>query len=273
MSARLAHVETAYAKLNLALHVRRRRTDGYHEIETLFAFLDDGDRLSVEPAKDFSFTLTGPFAGDLSGEDEAQNLVIRAARMVGNGALPLLSVTLDKRIPVAAGLGGGSADAAAMLRLMGGANSYALAASLGADVPACLASRTVTGSGTGTHLADVESDISGLAVLIVNPGVTLATPLVFAGWDRVDHGPLPSGDAREIMLRGRNDLEQPATASCPEIADVLAALRETRPLTARMSGSGASCFAVFDDADAMLDAEWRIAASHPAWYRLPGRLR
>jgi 4-diphosphocytidyl-2-C-methyl-D-erythritol kinase len=264
--------ETAYAKINLALHVRRRRADGYHELETLFAFLDDGDRISIEPAKSYVLEEHGLFGGQ-AGPSEA-NLITRAARLAGDGVLPPIRVDLAKYLPVAAGLGGGSADAAAMLRLLGAGNRLDLAAALGADVPACLASIPAIGTGTGTELMPVENDVSGLGCLLVNPMVPLATGPVFSNWDMIDRGPMPSGTARDIMLGGRNDLESPAIDLCPVIADVLKVLRDTNPLIARMSGSGASCFAIYDDVEIAARHAFNIREHLNAdWWTMYGRLR
>jgi 4-diphosphocytidyl-2-C-methyl-D-erythritol kinase len=249
--------EIAYAKINLALHVRAREADGYHRIETLFAFCEDGDVLTAEPADALSLAVTGPFAGALEGERD--NLVLRAARAVGARA----ALTLDKRLPVAAGLGGGSADAAAVLRMFGG--SMAVAATLGADVPACLLSRTARGEGRGDRIEPVELGLAGMPVLLVNPGTALPTAAVFAAWDGVDRGPLADWES------GRNDLEAPARRLVPEIANVLGALSGAR--IARMSGSGATCFGLFDGEAARDAAAARIAAARPRWWVSQTRLR
>lgn len=264
--------ETAYAKVNLALHVRARRADGYHEIETVFAFADAGDELAVAPADRLTLETRGPFAAALG--QEADNLVLRAARAlagrhcVRSGA----ALTLDKRLPVAAGIGGGSADAAAALRLLTrfwGLPDEGLgeiAASLGADVPACLASRSARGSGRGDLLAAIaDADWGGRPVLLVNPLVPVSTAAVFAGWDGTDRGPIGG------MAGWRNDLEAPARAVAPEIGAVLEALADA-PFAA-MSGSGATCFALFDDEDARDALSAAIAAAYPGWWRLAGRLR
>lgn len=264
--------ETAFAKINLALHVRRRRDDGYHDLESLFAFVDFGDTLRCEASADFALIASGEFAREMGGADD--NLVTRAARIVHGGTLPALTIHLTKALPVAAGLGGGSADAAAALRLLGAGDRYDLATALGADVPACLNSVPVIGSGTGTDLAAVANDISGLACLIINPLKPCPTGPVFAAWDGVDHGALPTGSARAIMQRGRNDLEAPAVAIVPEIAAVLAYLAASQPMLARMSGSGASCFAIYEDfARAEELAQRCRERDHPAWWARAGRLR
>lgn len=260
--------EIAPAKLNLALHVRGKLPDGRHAIETVFAFCTDGDRLSGEVASEVSLTVTGPFAGELGNPED--NLVIKAGRAladeaaVDKGAV----LTLDKRLPVASGIGGGSADAAAALRLLTSLwqidpmHAAAASPTLGSDVPACLLSVPMRGDGAGDRLSPVGlSEVSGTPVLLVNPRIALSTPDVFAGWDGVDRGPL--GNWRE----GRNDLETPAIALVPQIETVLAWLG-TQPGAdfVRMSGSGATCFALFDSeetrdaaADAVPREWWRLA--------------
>jgi 4-diphosphocytidyl-2-C-methyl-D-erythritol kinase len=267
--------ETAYAKLNLALHVRGREPDGYHRIETAFAFARDGDRLDVAEGEGLSLRVTGPFAGDLTDGD---NIVLAAAHAVRErfkvaaGA----ALTLDKRLPVASGIGGGSADAAAALRLLVrwwrlDLPEQALAdiaAGLGADVPACLHSRSALGEGRGDRLEFVDHGVAGAPLLLVNPGVKLSTRSVFEKWDGRDGGPL--GDFKA----GRNDLEAPAKGLAPCIGEVLDSL--AAPGTAslvRMSGSGATCFALFEKAADRDDASRRIAARHPSWWRLASRLR
>lgn len=279
--------ETGYAKINLALHVRERMADGYHRIETLFAFCEDGDLLTLAPQElGVALTVSGAFAGTLQSEPD--NLVLAAARLmkIDEGLGPTefagAALHLDKRLPVAAGLGGGSADAGAAIRLL---DRYwhmcrdeeelcERAASLGADVPACVVSRTRIGTGTGAELAlpDVD-DVSGIPVLLVNPGVPLATGPVFRAWDGVDRGPLAGGSVLQTALAGRNDLEVPAIRLCPVIAEVLGVLRATRPLLARMSGSGATCFALFDDPATRDAADSVIAERHLDWWRLASRLR
>lgn len=267
--------ETAYAKINLALHVRSRREDGYHELETLFAFVDDGDRLSVSPAAQDHLTTYGEFAGKLG--DPFGNIVGKALSALPHGEG--WAVTLEKRLPVAAGLGGGSADAGAVFRMVERAHGLpddwmARAARLGADVPACVLSRPSIGTGTGTELQDVgENDLAGCPVLLVNPREPVPTGPVFKGWGGVDHGPLPTGTLREIALQGRNDLEAPAVAICPTIADVLDALRKTGPFLARMSGSGATCFALYDSDEQVQAAARKLAKTHSDWWQLAGKLR
>ncbi|PKP94174.1 MAG: 4-(cytidine 5'-diphospho)-2-C-methyl-D-erythritol kinase [Alphaproteobacteria bacterium HGW-Alphaproteobacteria-14] len=295
--------EIGYAKINLALHIRRRRDDGYHELETLFAFVDAGDVLTAKPAAQDSLRVVGEFSGMLSppslgrggggfalstleppspalpqGEGSVlDNLVAKALN-----ALPRpqgIAVTLEKNLPVAAGLGGGSADAGAVFRIVEALHGLpddwqARAAKLGADVPACILSRTHIGLGTGTEQRDADDDLAGTPVLLVNPRVPLSTGPVFKAWARVgdgaDRGPLPEGPASRIAREGRNDLEAPAISLCPVIAEVLAALQATRPWLARMSGSGATCFALYDTIEARDAAELAMPA---AWWTMAGRLR
>ena len=284
--------ETAYAKINLALHVRRRRTDGYHELETLFAFVDAGDVLHVEPANRLSLVVTGPFAGDLQPDED--NLVLRAARALHDAfghdhadardrqarlGLPYgAAITLEKNLPIASGVGGGSADAAAAIRLLTTLwdlpddyeRHLGIAAALGADIPACVASRTCVGLGTGADVELVESDLSGMPALLVNPLVPLSTGPVFKAWAGEDRGALPEGPASKIAREGRNDLEAPAISLCPVIAEVLAALQATNPWLVRMSGSGATCFALYDTAEARDAAQ---VAMPSGWWTMAGRLR
>jgi 4-diphosphocytidyl-2-C-methyl-D-erythritol kinase len=264
--------EIAPAKVNLALHVRGRLADGRHAIETLFAFCIEGDRLSAEPGIGLELVVEGPFAADL-GERE-DNLVTRAARALAKeaGVDCNALLRLEKPLPVAAGLGGGSADAGAALRLLTAmwgvdpAHASAVAPRLGADVPACLLSMTCRGDGAGDQLRLVDdSTISGRPVLIVNPRVALSTSAVFERWDGVDRGAL-----RE-WREGRNDLEAPAIAIVPAIGEVLDWLADQAGVeTARMSGSGATCFGLFADKKTRDEA----AAGVPEqWWRLATVLR
>lgn len=266
--------ETAYAKVNLALHVRRREADGYHAIETLFVFAEDGDALSLTDTP--GLAIRGPFAAGLS--TGADNLVLRAAeefaRVTGKGQGA--GFLLDKRLPVAAGVGGGSADAAAALRLLCRQHGVdpaepriaELAAGLGADVPACLLSRPVRGVGRGDRLEPAAAP-RGTPLLLVNPRHPLSTAAVFAAWDGADRGPLP-----DDVAQGRNDLEAPAIGLLPVIRTILDALSAQPGVTlARMSGSGATCFALLVD-DAARDAAVRaLATDQPGWWLLPTRLR
>lgn len=266
--------ETAYAKINLALHVRARREDGYHELETLFAFVDVGDVLNARSSQQDAVRMSGEFGQQLS--DPFDNIVMKALSILPRA--DGIAIALEKNLPVAAGLGGGSADAGAVFRIVEQMHGLpddwrARAAKLGADVPACVESVTCIGRGTGTELEPIDNDLAGLSVLLVNPRVPLATGPVFKAWDGEDRGPMPTGSVREIALSGRNDLEAPAISLCPVIAEVLASLRETGPLLARMSGSGATCFALYEQDDIMRKAAEKLARAHTDWWRMTGSLR
>ncbi len=269
--------EPARAKLNLALHVRHRRPDGYHELETLFAFVEYGDTVRVTPAEADSFTMTGPFAGVLAGEGD--NLVTRAAARfrAAFGCGPH-AIVLEKNLPVASGIGGGSADAAATLRALAALSGialedprlFAIADGLGSDVPACLLGRTALGRGRGEQLTPL-SGLAGVPTLLVNPGVGVSTAAVFKAWDGIDRGPIGTGALLSVALAGRNDLEPPARAIAPAIDAVLAALAaQPGVVLARMSGSGATCFALFDREDARDAAA--AALDRPGWWVAPTRL-
>jgi 4-diphosphocytidyl-2-C-methyl-D-erythritol kinase len=262
--------EIAPAKLNLALHVRGKLPDGRHAIETVFAFCTDGDRLSALPAPELSLKVAGPFGNDI----ESENLALEAARRLAMsaGVTDGAALTLDKRLPVASGIGGGSADAAAALRLLTSLwnipprHAEEVAPGLGSDVPACLLSLPMRGEGAGDQLSPISlSDVSGAPVLLVNPRVPLSTAQVFARWDGEDRGPL--GDWRE----GRNALEQAAIALVPQIGSVLAWLSAQGGADfVRMSGSGATCFALFDSEEARDAAEEAVPRE---WWRQATFLR
>ena len=268
----IPHREIAAAKVNLALHVRGRLPDGRHAIETVFAFCADGDRMTADPADILTLTTSGPFASELPDSDD--NLVLRAARAlqeaaeVAHGA----AIHLNKQLPVASGVGGGSADAAATLRLLTSlwhidpAHAVAVAPILGSDVPACLISQAARGVGAGDELSLVDTaGISGAPVLLLNPRAALSTADVFAHWNGIDQGPL--SDWRQ----GYNGLEAAATALVPQIETVLAWLG-TRPgaTVVRMSGSGATCFAMFDSETARDDASMAVPRE---WWHLATALR
>jgi 4-diphosphocytidyl-2-C-methyl-D-erythritol kinase len=263
--------EPAPAKLNLALHVRGKLPDGRHRLETVFAFCTDGDQVAAAPADELTLEASGPFASDLGSLED--NLVLRAARVLQHraGVSAGAALVLTKAIPVASGVGGGSADAAAALRLLtrmwGIDPSHAteVAPGLGADVPACLLSMTARGDGAGDQLELVDAGVSGKPVLLLNPRVELSTADVFAGWNGEDKGPL--GDWRA----GRNDLETPAVEQVPLIGAVLAWLSVQPGVEiTRMSGSGATCFALFDSEQARDQAEVAVPRE---WWRLASFLR
>ncbi|MDJ1006510.1 MAG: 4-(cytidine 5'-diphospho)-2-C-methyl-D-erythritol kinase [Paracoccaceae bacterium] len=262
----------APAKINLTLHVTGRRADGYHTLDSLVCFAGIGDRVSVTKAAETSLGVTGPFARDVPRG--ADNLVLRAAALLGVTA----SITLEKNLPVASGIGGGSADAAAAIEALTDLHNVPLPATdalltLGADVPVCLMWGMVRMQGVGERLSPLDGRMSWPMVL-VNPGVPVSTRAVFAGLRKPDNPPMDEPIMEQIynefpdwLAAQRNDLEAPAIAVAPVIAEVLDALRaEPGCRIARMSGSGATCFAIFDDDDQAADAVSTIAAAHPGWW-------
>lgn len=274
----------APAKLNLYLHVTGRRADGYHELDSLVAFAGVGDVVEAHPAGDLTLAVAGPNAAALAGVAAADNLVLRAARNLRRrlGISGGAALRLEKTLPVAAGIGGGSADAAAALRALlalWGVPAQEgvladLALELGADVPACLAGRPVRMSGIGERLTPAPP-LPPAWVVLANPGVSLATPDVF----RRRRGPFsaPVGDdvaaapdaaaLAAILKRTRNDLAEAATALVPAVAQVLDALKAAEGcLLARMSGSGATCFGLFAESAAADAAAEALARAHPDWW-------
>lgn len=266
--------ELAPAKVNLALHVTGRRPDGYHLLDSLVVFARVGDLLEAEPAPGLSLTLAGKFAGSL-GVD-AGNSVLRAAELLrtpGRGA----ALRLTKMLPVAAGLGGGSADAAAALRLLARLWGLEIPAphavlGLGADVPVCLVGGAARMRGIGERLDPVALPPFWLA--LVNPGVPVSTAAVFAGLASRDNPGLPDPpefrDAAALCAwlgAARNDLEAPARAIAPMIETALAALAAQPGCgLARMSGSGATCFGIFAEEAAALAAMAALRSAHPDWW-------
>jgi 4-diphosphocytidyl-2-C-methyl-D-erythritol kinase len=277
----------APAKINLCLHVGDRRADGYHDLESLVAFAAIGDVITIEPDDQFLLTVDGPFAGVLGASED--NLALRAAQLlatearIGSGA----RIHLTKNLPVASGIGGGSADAAAALRalvrlwkigLPGGALRK-IAASLGADVPICLDSTPAWMEGKGERITPLPS-LPPVHLLLANPGVPVPTGQVFAALrERRGVGlgrPNGFGDVAELIQFLRtttNDLERSARAIAPEVADVLEAMAVLPgAMFVRMSGSGATCFGIFaSDAEVIKGAEL-LATRHPEWWVRPTTL-
>ncbi len=281
-------VDNAPAKINLTLRILGRRADGYHELESLVAFADFGDRLGLTPGGALALKVSGPRAAQAAAGPD--NLVLKAARALADSIPGLILGTfdLDKRLPVAAGIGGGSADAGAALRLLAKANGLALddprlhaaARATGADVPVCLDPRVRIMRGIGEILS-APIAVPPLPAVLVNPGVAVPTKAVFTGWQADGEGGTPSapldpimlskaGDADQLVHRlalATNDLEKPAIALAPVIADVLALLRAQRGCAlARMSGSGATCFGLFASDPAAEGAAAALAAKHPEWW-------
>ena len=281
--ASTARAEKAPAKVNLTLHVLGRRADGYHEIESLVAFAGVGDALSFTPGRALALTVGGPTAA--AAGDTADNLVLKAARALAERVegLQLGRFALSKRLPVAAGLGGGSADAAAALRMLARSSRLApddprllqAARATGADVPVCLDPRPRLMRGIGDILSE-PLDLPKLATVLVNPGVAVPTREVFAALGLPAGSVAPAAPSRsatslaDAIANGRNDLELPAIELQPVIADVLAVLRKLPGCRlSRMSGSGATCFGLFDSTAAATAAARTLRIGYPAWWVRP----
>lgn len=284
-------VEFAPAKVNLTLHVLGRRPDGYHEIESLVAFAGIRDRLAFRPDEQLGLAVDGPTSNAAGAGDE--NLVLKAARALAARVegLRLGHFALDKQLPVAAGLGGGSSDAAAALRLLAKINELSLddesvraaAEATGADVPVCLDPRARIMRGIGEVLSDPMS-LPELPAVLVNPGVAVPTKDVFAalaapaltGPPQPDEFIAINTDAASLipmLAARRNDLQIPAIKTQAVIADVLVALeRSANCLLARMSGSGATCFGLYGSMGTAEDAASRMQAAHPGWWVRATRL-
>jgi 4-diphosphocytidyl-2-C-methyl-D-erythritol kinase len=279
----------APAKLNLALHVTGRRDDGYHLIESLVAFADFGDRITVSEANTDELIVAGPFAAMVPIDES--NLVVAARDLLREHhsakEAPPVSTTLEKKLPVTSGIGGGSSDAAAALQALAsfweigiGAEKLAeLAQPLGADVPMCLAAVPLIARGIG----DVIEPIIGFPALhavLVNPGLPVSTPEVFQALETRDNAPLPClppiadpGALLEYLAGTRNDLQAAATELCPMIDDALASLQANNAAFARMSGSGATCFGLFENGGAAVAAADRIRKAQPGWFVEACRIR
>lgn len=284
MSDRL--VDRAPAKINLTLHVLGRRADGYHELESLVAFTRSGDTLALDPGPELAFRIEGPSAAAAGTLDD--NLVLRAARelMARVDGLRTGTFTLTKRLPVAAGIGGGSSDAAAALRLLARLNGLSpedpavmqAAQATGADVPVCVGRTARMMRGIGESLGPAL-DLPALPALIVNPGQPLETKAVFARMgltpgdtlrgpahpDMV--GALDARSVQDLLRRGRNDMEDAACVLAPVISSVLSVLSAAPGCRlARMSGSGATCYGLFTDCRSAGRARKAILRAHPNWY-------
>ena len=277
--------EFAPAKVNLTLHVLGRRADGYHEIDSLVAFADIGDRLTFRPGERLELAVSGPTGAAVGASED--NLVLKAARALAARVegLRLGAFVLDKQLPVAAGLGGGSSDAAAALRLLAQANEISIddervraaAQATGADVPVCLDPKARLMRGIGEIVSE-PLHLPEIAAVLVNPGVAVPTKDVFAalGAPALTGPPEPNefiaidADAASLvpLLAGRrNDLQTPAIKIRPVIADVLRALeRSANCLLARMSGSGATCFGLFGSSGTAEEAARRLQAAHSNWW-------
>lgn len=275
-----AVIEAAPAKINLALHVVGERGDGYHLLDSLVTFTAFGDRIALSPAEEDRFTLSGRFSATLAAEND--NLVtrardrLRAALETTGQSAPPVHIHLEKNLPIASGIGGGSADAAATLRgLLGlwqadlpGDRLDAIAIGLGADVPMCLAGRPLLARGIGEDITPVA--LPALSMVLANPLVGVSTPAVFRALASKRNAPLVLGDASVHWLDAiaglRNDLEPPARGLCPQIGELADGLAATDARVVRMSGSGASCFALYSS-DAMAEAAAAsLKQQHPDWF-------
>lgn len=271
--------EFAPAKINLALHVTGQRADGYHLLDSLVVFADIGDRVTVDLSDAAKLQITGPQAASLDVTED--NLCLRAARAMGVAA----AIVLEKHLPVASGIGGGSSDAAATLRALSRLTGNPLpdagtVLTLGADVPVCLAQRPARMSGIGETITRLAHALPPAWLVLVNPKAGVSTPQVFKALTRRDNPALPPmprlKDAAELagwVALQRNDLEAPALTLLPQIARVKSALTaQNGCLLSRMSGSGATCFGLFADPLAADAAAAAISAAQPAWWVASGRM-
>ncbi|WP_442872602.1 4-(cytidine 5'-diphospho)-2-C-methyl-D-erythritol kinase [Cognatishimia sp. SS12] len=271
----------APAKINLTLHVTGRRSDGYHMLDSLVVFADIGDEITATPAKDLSLSVTGPCAAGVP--QDSSNLVLRAAELLRAGAPLGATLTLNKFLPAASGIGGGSSDAAASLRAL--AELWGLPVPgrtevlpLGADLPVCMQPAPQRMSGIGDVLSDLLQ-VPPLHIVLINPRIHVPTPQVFKALAQPDNPamaaqlPAWAGAAEFVswLAQQRNDLEAPAIATAAPIAACLAALRaHSECQLARMSGSGATCFGIYPSAQAAEEAAQTHRAQHPGWWVAAG---
>lgn len=262
--------ELARAKVNLCLHVTGQQDDGYHLLDSIVVFADIGDQITVASADAFSLTINGPFAPDLSaGED---NLVLKAARLYAKNCKGA-AITLTKNLPVASGIGGGSADAAATLRAMSRLTGAALpqdaGLSLGADVPVCLQSIPCRMAGIGELITPIKN-MASLSAVLVCPNISVATSSVFHAITHKDNPPISSSldgqDLSAFLHQQRNDLENPSIALVPDIGQCLDQIKQEGASLARMSGSGATCFGLFGNDVAAQNAAQSLSSSYPNWW-------
>lgn len=282
-------MERAPAKINLYLHVGGKRADGYHALASLVCFAEAGDALAFAPSPALSLSVEGPFAAALANDGD--NLILKAARALADAAGVECGarIVLTKNLPVASGIGGGSADAAATLRGLtklwnlglDDARLHAIALALGSDVPVCLRSAPSVMEGRGEHLR-AAGTLPPLPMLLVNPGVAVSTGAVFARLGRTTADPAPdvpalppdptSDGLLQVLKAARNDMEGPARAIAPAIGDVLDGLRAQGARLARMCGSGATCYGLFETDAAAQAAATSLAAIHPGWWLAPTRI-
>lgn len=276
--------EHASAKVNLALCVTGQRSDGFHLLETFVAFAEFGDEISASASSSNQLTITGRFGSMLSQESLSPNLIIKARDALFEQAnapdLPPVHLTCEKNLPLASGLGGGSADAAATLRLLRRFWSLdisdealsEIAETLGADVPMCVKSQPLIATGIGEKI-ELMQDMPSSHIVLANPLVAVSTPDVFNKLESKQNSSLKcplafnnTAHFEEIVCEMRNDLQAPAMLVAPQIGSCLKVLEETGPIFWRMSGSGATCFALYKSQADAHDAQETITNAHPDWF-------
>lgn len=275
-------IEAAPAKINLALHVTGQRADGYHLLETLVTFTEAGDTIRIRDADADSFSISGPFGDLLRAGDGGDNLVTRARDLLRDALAstgqpaPPVAIHLEKNLPVASGIGGGSADAAATLRGLlrhwrAGIAPDALASmalTLGADVPMCLESRSLIARGIGEDIEPL-TDLPELVMVLANPLKAVSTLEIFRRLQTKTNAPLPASATigwMDFLAQSRNDLQPPAQALLPEIGEIIGLLSQEGAALVRMSGSGATCFGIFHSLEAARKAETSLRRKRPGWY-------
>ncbi|MCZ7932017.1 4-(cytidine 5'-diphospho)-2-C-methyl-D-erythritol kinase [Agrobacterium leguminum] len=275
-------IETAPAKINLALHVTGQRADGYHLLETLVTFTEAGDTIRIRDGDADSFSISGPFGDLLRAGDGGDNLVTRARDLLRDALastgqpVPPVAIHLEKNLPVASGIGGGSADTAATLRGLlrhwrAGIAPDALASmalTLGADVPMCLESRSLIARGIGEDIEPL-TDLPELVMVLANPLKAVSTPEIFRRLQNKTNPPLPASATigwMDFLAQSRNDLQPPAQALLPEIGEIIGLLSQEGAALVRMSGSGATCFGIFHSLEAARKAETSLRKKRPGWY-------
>jgi 4-diphosphocytidyl-2-C-methyl-D-erythritol kinase len=280
--------EFAPAKINLYLRITGRRDDGYHFMDSLVAFASIGDIISLTAADDYSLTIEGPMAVDLAREDPDKNLISKALRLLADhlGRRPAVAVTLQKHLPIASGIGGGSSDAAAALRAaaklwdvpVDDPCLYTIAAKVGQDIPACVALRPCYFEGVGDVVSEGPA-LPPVGIILVNPLIPLPTPDVFKARhgdfskpNRLPKAPMNATELSHYLLERGNDLTDPAAWIVPEIPKVLATLRAHTTLYSGMSGSGATCFGLCENQQAAIDLQETLQKQHPNWWIKAGQL-
>ncbi|MCZ7498406.1 4-(cytidine 5'-diphospho)-2-C-methyl-D-erythritol kinase [Agrobacterium sp. ST15.13.015] len=275
-------IEAAPAKINLALHVTGQRADGYHLLETLVTFTEAGDTIRIRDADADSFSISGPFGDLLRAGDGGDNLVTRARDLLRDALAstgqpaPPVAIHLEKNLPVASGIGGGSADAAATLRGLlrhwragiAPDTLASMALTLGADVPMCLESRSLIARGIGEDIEPL-TDLPELVMVLANPLKAVSTPEIFRRLQTKTNAPLPASATigwMDFLAQSRNDLQPPAQALLPEIGEIIGLLSQEGAALVRMSGSGATCFGIFHSLEAARKAETSLRRKRPGWY-------